>query len=198
MANDIIPITEGEIVLYQPDSTTSLEVKLEQDTVWLSQAQMVELFQTSKQNVSLHINNIFKEGELQSELVVKESLTTTPHGAIPGKIQRKKVKLYNLDVIISLGYRVRSLRGTTKPSKPTTVSSRPSNPSNCPTRYTTASSSSTAKSISSATASKTWDTPSQPPSSQASPQKKSSQSSNKAKSTVARHCPPRFLAKIAL
>lgn len=112
MANDIIPITEGEIVLYQPDSTTSLEVKLEQDTVWLSQAQMVELFQTTKQNVSLHINNIFKEGELQSELVVKESLTTTPHGAIPGKIQRKKVKLYNLDVIISLGYRVKSLRGT--------------------------------------------------------------------------------------
>ena len=114
MPNDIQPITpsEGEIVLYQPDNTTSLEVKLEQDTVWLSQAQMVELFQTTKQNVSLHINNIFKEGELQPELVVKESLTTTPHGAIPGKIQRNKVKLYNLDVIISLGYRVKSLRGT--------------------------------------------------------------------------------------
>ena len=102
----------GEIVLYQPDDTTSLEVQLEQNTVWLSQTQMVELFQTSKQNVSLHIGNIFKEGELQPELVVKESLTTTPHGAIPGKFQQKKVKLYNLDVIISLGYRVKSVRGT--------------------------------------------------------------------------------------
>lgn len=112
MINDIIPIDEGEIVLYQPDNTTSLEVKLEQDTVWLSQAQMVELFQTTKQNVSLHISNIFKEGELHPELVVKESLTTTPHGAIPGKFQKKKVKLYNLDVIISVGYRVKSQRGT--------------------------------------------------------------------------------------
>lgn len=105
-------LTTSQIVLYQPDENISLEVKLEQDTVWLTQAQMVELFQTSKQNVSLHIGNIFKEGELQSELVVKESLTTTPHGAIPGKNQRKKVKLYNLDVIISLGYRVKSIRGT--------------------------------------------------------------------------------------
>lgn len=114
MANEIQPIntSEGEIVLYRPDENISLEVKLEQETVWLSQAQMVELFQTSKQNVSLHINNIFKEGELQAELVVKEYLTTTPHGAIPGKFQKKKVKLYNLDVIISVGYRVKSQRGT--------------------------------------------------------------------------------------
>lgn len=105
---------DSQIVLYNPDETISLAVKIdaENDTVWLTQAQMMELFQTSKQNVSLHINNIFKEGELLPELVVKESLTTTPHGAIPGKIQHKKVKLYNLDVIISLGYRVKSLRGT--------------------------------------------------------------------------------------
>lgn len=78
MPNEIQPITtsitEGEIVLYQPDDTTSLEVKLEQETVWLSQAQMVELFQTSKQNVSLHINNIFKEGELTPVSTVKEYL----------------------------------------------------------------------------------------------------------------------------
>lgn len=105
---------DSQIVLYNPDETISLAVKIdaENDTVWLTQAQMMELFQTSKQNVSLHINNIFKEGELLPELVVKESLTTTPHGAISGKMQHKKVKLYNLDVIISLGYRVKSLRGT--------------------------------------------------------------------------------------
>ena len=116
MANDnnnIQPIEEeSEIVLYQPDESISLEVKLEEDTVWLTQAQMVELFQTTKQNVSLHISNVFKEGELRQEEVVKESLTTTPHGAMSGKFQHKKVKLYNLDVIISVGYRVKSQRGT--------------------------------------------------------------------------------------
>lgn len=86
---------DSQIVLYNPDETISLAVKIdaENDTVWLTQAQMMELFQTSKQNVSLHINNIFKEGELLPELVVKESLTTTPHGAIPGKMQHEKVKL---------------------------------------------------------------------------------------------------------
>lgn len=104
--------TEGEIVLYQPDETFSLEVKLENDTVWLTQQQMTLLFQTSKQNVSLHINNIFREGELDSSVVVKESLTTTPHGAIPGKMQISKIRYYNLDVIISVGYRVKSIRGT--------------------------------------------------------------------------------------
>ncbi len=116
MANDnnnIQPFEDdSQIVLYQPDESISLEVKLEEDTVWLTQAQMVELFQTTKQNVSLHIGNVFKEGELQQEEVVKESLTTTPHGAISGKFQHKKVKLYNLDVIISVGYRVKSQRGT--------------------------------------------------------------------------------------
>ena len=102
----------SQIVLYQPDESIRLEVKVEEETVWLTQGQMTELFDTSKQNVSLHINNIFKEGELQSEKVVKESLTTTRHGAVEGKMQHKKVKLYNLDVIISVGYRVKSNRGT--------------------------------------------------------------------------------------
>ncbi|MDE6670552.1 MAG: virulence RhuM family protein, partial [Muribaculaceae bacterium] len=97
---------DNEIILYQPDSTVKLEVRLENDTVWLTQNQMMELFQTSKQNVSLHINNIFKEGELVPELVVKESLTTASDG------KRYKTKYYNLDVIISVGYRVKSLRGT--------------------------------------------------------------------------------------
>ena len=93
MTKDVLPAITSEIVLYQPDESISLEVKLDQETVWLTQAQMVELFQTSKQNVSLHISNIFKEGELLQEMVVKESLTTTSHGAIPGKFQQKKVKL---------------------------------------------------------------------------------------------------------
>jgi hypothetical protein len=102
----------NEIVLYQSDEAVRLEVLLEEETVWLTQAQMVELFGTSKQSVSLHINNIFKEGELSADVVVKDSLTTTQHGAIAGKTQRRPVKIYNLDVIISVGYRVKSQRGT--------------------------------------------------------------------------------------
>ena len=100
------PSQDNEIILYQPDSTVKLEVRLENDTVWLTQQQMTELFQTSKQNVSLHVNNIFKEGELDSNSVVKESLTTASDG------KKYKTKFYNLDVIISVGYRVKSLRGT--------------------------------------------------------------------------------------
>ncbi len=110
--NNPIQPTDPQIVLYQPDESIRLEVKIDDDTVWLTQAQMTDLFCTTKQNISLHISNIFKEGELLPEMVVKESLTTTPHGAIPGKVQQKKVKLYNLDVIISVGYRVKSHRGT--------------------------------------------------------------------------------------
>jgi hypothetical protein len=79
---------------------------MEDETVWLTQAQMAELFQSTKQNISLHINNAFKEGELAPFSVVKESLTT----AVDGKAY--SVKHYNLDVIISVGYRVKSLRGT--------------------------------------------------------------------------------------
>ena len=97
---------DNEIILYQPDSTVKLEVRLENETVWLTQQQMTELFQTSKQNVSLHVNNIFKEGELDRNSVVKESLTTASDG------KKYKTKYYNLDVIISVGYRVKSLRGT--------------------------------------------------------------------------------------
>ena len=97
---------ENEIILYQPDSTLSLDVRVEDDTVWLTQAQMTELFQSSKQNISLHINNIFKERELDRMAVVKESLTTAADG------KRYKTNLYSLDVIISVGYRVKSIRGT--------------------------------------------------------------------------------------
>lgn len=96
----------NEIIIYQPDSTLSLDVRVENDTVWLNQAQMVDLFQSTKQNISLHINNIFKEGELQRNSVVKEYLTTAADG------KRYRTKYYSLDVIISVGYRVKSLRGT--------------------------------------------------------------------------------------
>ena len=97
---------KGEIVLYQPNENLRLEVMLQDETVWLTQQQMTELFKTTKQNVSLHINNIFKEGELASDSVVKESLTTASDG------KKYKIKYYNLDVIISVGYRVKSKVGT--------------------------------------------------------------------------------------
>lgn len=87
-------------------------MKLENDTVWLTQAQMASLFETTKQNISLHVNNVFREGELEKEVVVKDFLTTTHHGAIAGKMQSHYVSFYSLDVIISVGYRVKSKRGT--------------------------------------------------------------------------------------
>jgi hypothetical protein len=101
-----IESTKGEIVMYQPDETIRLEVRVEDDTVWLTQQQMAELFLSTKQNVSLHINNIFREDELEENSVVKESLTTARDG------KKYKTKYYNLDVIISVGYRVKSKRGT--------------------------------------------------------------------------------------
>lgn len=103
---------QGEIILYQPDETIKLEVKLEDETVWLTQAQIVVLFQKAKSTISFHISNIFKEGELDEDVVVRKYRTTTQHGAILGKIQTHEVTYYNLDVIISVGYRVRSMRGT--------------------------------------------------------------------------------------
>lgn len=97
---------QGEIILYQPDETVRLEVRLEDDTVWLTQQQMAELFQTTRNNITLHIGNIFKEDELEESSVRKESLLTASDG------KRYRTKFYNLDVIISVGYRVKSQRGT--------------------------------------------------------------------------------------
>ena len=100
-------MSQGEIIIYQPNNTqTQLEVLVEEETVWLTQAQMMELFDSSKQNISLHINNIFKEGEMQKNSVVKYSLTTAADG------KKYNIALYNLDIIISVGYRVKSQRGT--------------------------------------------------------------------------------------
>ena len=92
--------------MYQPDETIRLEVRVENETVWLTQAQMAELFQTTRNNITLHIGNIFKEGELEDSAVRKESLLTAADG------KKYKTKFYNLDVIISVGYRVKSIRGT--------------------------------------------------------------------------------------
>jgi len=105
--DDGAPTGPSELLLYTtPDRKTRVEVRLEGETVWLTQRQMAELFQTTVQNVNLHTLNIFAEGELQPEAVIKESLIA----AADGKTYR--TKLYNLDVIISVGYRVKSHRGT--------------------------------------------------------------------------------------
>ena len=99
-----------KIIIYQTeDGQTQIDVRLENETVWLTQAQMAELFQTTKQNVSLHLNNLYKEGELKKEGTVKEYLTVQQEGK--RKVSRI-VKYYDLDVIISVGYRVKSKRGT--------------------------------------------------------------------------------------
>lgn len=100
----------NEIVLYQSnDLPERIEVKLEDDTVWLSQQQMATLFQQTKQNISLHINNCYKEGELEKISTVKESLTVQKEGK---RNVKRKIEYYNLDVIISVGYRVKSKQGT--------------------------------------------------------------------------------------
>ncbi|MEA5049198.1 MAG: virulence RhuM family protein [Eubacteriales bacterium] len=98
---------DTEIILYQSeDGTTKIDVRMESETVWLTQAQMVELFQSSKANISEHIKNIFSEGELIEDSVVRDFRTTAADG------KNYNVKHYNLDVIIAVGYRVKSLRGT--------------------------------------------------------------------------------------
>lgn len=102
---------ENEIILYHPDDQPDLhlEVRVEDDAVWLTQGQMVELFDSTKQNISLHIKNIFQEEELEEKSTVKEYLTVQKEGS--RKVKRK-VLCYNLDVIICVDYRVRSKRGT--------------------------------------------------------------------------------------
>jgi hypothetical protein len=97
----------SEFIIYQTeDGLTKIDVRMEDETVWLTQTQMAELFQTTKQNISLHIANAFKEAEIEADSVVKEYLTTAADG------KNYSTKHYSLDVIISVGYRVKSLRGT--------------------------------------------------------------------------------------
>ena len=105
-------MNKGSIILYQtPDGQSKIEVMLSDDTVWLTADQMAELFQRNKSTISRHIRNIFEEGELNADMVVAFFATTTQHGAIKGKMQTHQTAFYNLDMIISVGYRVNSHRG---------------------------------------------------------------------------------------
>jgi len=107
MNNEIMNQDNIKILIYtSDDGQVKIEVRLEDENVWLTQNAMAELFNTTKQNISLHIKNIFKEKELDENSVVKENLTTASDG------KNYKTKFYNLDLIISVGYRVKSIRGT--------------------------------------------------------------------------------------
>ncbi len=104
---------QSEIIIYQTaDNETKIQTRLEDETVWLTQEQMAQLFGKGRTTITEHIGNIFREGELHEKVVCRDFRHTTPHGAIAGKTQTKKVKYYNLDVIISVGYRVKSQQGT--------------------------------------------------------------------------------------
>ena len=103
----------SEIIIYTAsDGTTKLQVQLEDETVWLTQEQMAVLFGKGRTTITEHIGNIFKEDELNEKEVCRLFRHTTKHGAIEGKTQSKQVKYYNLDIIISVGYRVKSPQGT--------------------------------------------------------------------------------------
>ncbi len=103
----------GEIILYQnQEGAIKIDVRLAEETVWLTQAQMAELFGKGRTTITEHIQNVFAEGELDENVVCRNFRHTTQHGAIEGKTQEKEVKYYNLDVIISVGYRVKSPQGT--------------------------------------------------------------------------------------
>lgn len=103
---------KGNILLYQTrDGQTKIEVTLSQDTVWLTADQMAELFQRTKSTISRHVRNVLESGELEEKVVVAFFATTTRHGAMEGKGQTHNVAYYNLDMIISVGYRVNSYRG---------------------------------------------------------------------------------------
>ena len=99
----------GEIILYQSEDSTQLEVRIEDETVWLTQAQMSLLFQTTPQNITLHLKNIYREQELEHTSTCKDSLQVQIEGS---RNVTRKQSIYNLDVIISVGYRVKSMRGT--------------------------------------------------------------------------------------
>lgn len=101
---------KDEIVLYRPDEIAEhIEVRIEDESVWLSQQQMASLFNQTKQNISLHLNNCFREGELEKVATVKDYLTVQKEGE---RSIKRKIEYYNLDVIISIGYRVKSKQGT--------------------------------------------------------------------------------------
>ncbi len=100
--------SKNQILIYSSndDADLQIDVRFEDETVWLTQAQMAVLFDTTRNNITIHIGNVFNEKELQEETVCKDSLLTAKDG------KKYRTKIYNLDVIISVGYRVKSLRGT--------------------------------------------------------------------------------------
>jgi len=103
----------GEIIIYQnAEGNIKIDVRLEEETVWLTQAQIATLLGKGRTTITEHIANVFKEGELDEKVVCRNFRLTTLHGAIEGKMQENSIKHYNLDVIISVGYRVKSIQGT--------------------------------------------------------------------------------------
>ncbi len=101
-------IRENEIIIYQPDETLALDVRVEDESVWLSQAQIVELFNSSKANISEHLKHIFDSGELAKEATVRKFRTVRQEG---NRSVTRNIEFFNLDVIISVGYRVNTVRG---------------------------------------------------------------------------------------
>ena len=101
---------ENEILIYQGDANLQMKVKTDGETVWLTQEQMCQLFGRERSVITKHVRNIFKEGELEERVVCAKFAHTTLHGAIIGKTQTRDVFYYNLDVVISVGYRVNRSR----------------------------------------------------------------------------------------
>ena len=112
MKSEIAANNKNEIILYQPDNAIKLEVRVENETVWLTQDQIALLFGTQRPAITKHLGNIFKSGELDEKEVCSILELTTIHGAIAGKMQIQQVKIYNLDAILSVGYRVNSINAT--------------------------------------------------------------------------------------
>jgi hypothetical protein len=103
---------KNEIILYQPNNSIGIDVRLEDESVWLTQDQIALLFGTQRPAITKHLGNIFKTGELEENVVCSILEHTTQHGAIAGKMQIQQVKFYNLDAIVSVGYRVNSKNAT--------------------------------------------------------------------------------------
>ena len=106
------PAPTSEIVVYENGGDLRLDVRTDGETVWLTQEQMCRLFGRERSVITKHIRNVFKEGELEEKEVCAKIAHTTPHGSLPGRTQVQTATVYNLDVIISVGYRVKSLQGT--------------------------------------------------------------------------------------
>lgn len=113
---------QNKIIIYNTqDGKAKISLKIYDNSIWLNQLEIAELFDTTKQNISKHIKNIFDDNELDEKVVVNYQLTTTQHGAISDKTQTKKTMFYNLDMILAIGYRVRSPRGVQFRNYATTI-----------------------------------------------------------------------------